>query len=98
MNPHRRRRWAAALAGALASLAIVATAVSQSASGFDLSWRAPFGGGGSSGAAYVAQGVIGQPVSGRSAGGGYQVDSGFLGGGAVKFKRVLPLLSRDGAQ
>lgn len=92
------RRLLAGTSAAIASLAIIASATSQSASGFDLSWRALFGGGTSSGGSYTAQGVIGQPFARSSTGGSYTVDSGFLSGVAVKFRRTLPFLSKDGTQ
>jgi hypothetical protein len=91
-------RFAAAVAAAVTSLAVVFAALAQSASGFDVSWRAPFGGSSSSGGTFAVRGVAGQPVAGASSGGAYQVSSGFLAGGAVKYLRLLPLLSKDGSQ
>jgi hypothetical protein len=96
MTGRPTRRLLALTAASLAAFAVVATALSQTASGFDLSWRGAFGGGSSSGGSYVTQGVIGQPFAASSSAASYQVGSGFLGGGAVKFKRFLPALSNDG--
>jgi len=94
----RRKRWIAAAAGGVASLLVGAAALAQSSGGqYDLSWRALHGGGTSTGGNYTEQGVIGQGMARSSTGGGYTVDSGFLGGGAIKFKRYVPLLSRDGS-
>ena len=99
MTSRRTGKLLALTASSLAGFVLVATAVSQSASGYDLSWRATFGGGSSSGGGYVVQGAIGQPFAtiAIAPGGAYQVDGGFLGGGGVKFKRHLPALSRDGS-
>lgn len=96
MTARSTRKLLAITAAGVTALALVVTALSQSASGFDLSWRGAFGGGSSSGGGYVAQGVIGQPFTASSSAASYQVGSGFLGGGAVKFKRFLPALSNDG--
>lgn len=96
MTARSTRKLLALTAASVAAFALAATALSQSASGFDLSWRAAFGGGSSSGGSYVAQGAIGQPFASSSSAASYQVGSGFLGGGAVKFKRFLPALSTDG--
>ncbi len=84
--------------GGVAAIGMVAAVVAQSASGtYDLSWRALVGGGSSSGGNYGEQGVIGQGLSGTSSGGGFEVSSGFLGGGQVKFSRALPMLAKDGS-
>lgn len=96
MTRRRTRRLLALSAASVAGFALVATAVSQSASGYDLSWRAAVGGGSSSGGGYVVRGAIGQPLTVRSSGASYQVDSGYLGGGAVKFRLSIPALSKDG--
>lgn len=87
------------MTAAVCSLAIVGTVVAQSASGYDLSWRAIAGGGTakSTGDTYSVNAVIGQTFTARSTGGAYAMDSGFLGGGlAGKTKRFLPQLSNDG--
>lgn len=93
-SPRVRTAWlAAAGAGALATVAIVA---GQSASGWDLSWSTITGGGGrSSGGSYQVNGAI-IPVDGRAQGGGYVLQGGFFAGDSVKFNSVLPALARDG--
>jgi hypothetical protein len=75
------------------------TALAQSASGYDLSWRT-FGGGSNATSAdstYKLQSVVGQTFTAHSGGGAYTVDSGFLGGQTGKTKRVLPQLAKDGS-
>ncbi len=84
-------------ASGVAALALGAAALAQSASGvYELSWRTLSGGGKSSGGNYVEQGAIGQALARTSSGGSYSVSSGYLGGGAEKYKRYLPSLSKDG--
>lgn len=96
MTARARRRWSVAGAG-LVAVAAIATVAAQSASGWDLSWRATSGGGGSaSGGAFALTGSIGQPVAMRSTGGVYAIDAGFLGGGAEKYRRFFQLLAKDG--
>jgi hypothetical protein len=96
-RPHRPpgRRFAAALAGALAALALLATAVSQSASGWDLTFHASFGGGTSDEGPYVLDGLIGQPFAGESEQGAFAVNAGLFGGGAEKYRAIAPLLTHD---
>lgn len=95
MTAGHRRWWAAGLA-ALAAGAIVATVVAQSASGWDVSWRATSSGGGvSAGGNYVVTGSLGQPVAAHSAGGAYAVDSGYLAGTAEKYRAFFPALASD---
>lgn len=94
-----RRRWIAAAGAGVIGMALVVGAMAQSASGWDLSFRATSGGGGpSSGGSYAVLGSIGQPVTGVSADAGnvYTVASGYLAGGAEKYVRFVPLLSADG--
>ncbi|MGE0599183.1 MAG: hypothetical protein AB7J35_07945 [Dehalococcoidia bacterium] len=91
----RARGFAFAGAG-IAGLTLGAAVLAQTSGGmYDLSWRALAGGGTSSGSDYAEHGAIGQAVAGTSAGGSYSVSSGFLGGGAEKYKRFLPVLARD---
>ena len=92
----RRSRVLAFGAGGLASLALGAAALAQTSGGvYDLSWRALAGGGKSTGGAYAEQGAIGQALTRTSTGGSYSVNSGFFGGGVDKYKRFLPVLSKD---
>ena len=78
------------------SLALGAMALAQTSGGnYELSWRTLTGGGNATGGNYTAQAAIGQALAGTSAGGSYSVSSGFLGGGAEKYKRFLPVLARD---
>lgn len=92
-----RGRPIAALGGLAAALAVATAVLAQTSGGnYDLSWRALSGGNQVSGGSYVSNGAIGQPLAGSSGGGSYTVDSGFLGGGSVKFKRYIPQLARDG--
>ncbi|MGB4861167.1 MAG: hypothetical protein WBO97_01800 [Tepidiformaceae bacterium] len=80
----------------LAAFALGAAVLAQTSIGsYELSWRALAGGGSSSGGAYAEQGVIGQAVANVSTGGSYSVSSGFLGGGAEKYRRYLPVLAKD---
>ena len=84
-------------AGGLGAVAVVAAVVAQTSGGaYDLSWRSMNGGGKSTGGNYSEQGVIGQALAKSSTGGSYTISSGFLGGGAEKYKRYLPVLSKDG--
>lgn len=93
-----RKRLALLAAGGLSALALGASALAQSASGnYDLSWRALAGGGKADGGSYVAQGAIGQTLTKSSSGGSYTVSSGFFAGGQDKYKRYLPVLSKDGS-
>ena len=92
----RRRRAVLLGAGGLASLALGAAALAQTSGGaYDLSWRTLSGGGKSTGGNYTVHAAIGQPLAGTSSGASYSVSSGFLGGGAEKYKRFLPVLARD---
>lgn len=85
-------------AGGLGAFAFVAAVVAQTSGGaYDLSWRALNGGGKSTGGAYGEQGIIGQALAKTSSGGSYTISSGYLGGGAEKFRRYLPVLAKDGA-
>ena len=94
----RRTRTFAIIGGGLGSLVLGAAALAQSSGGmYELSWRTLSGGGSSSGGGYVEQGAIGQALAKTSTGGSYTVSSGFLGGGAEKYKRVLPQLAKDGS-
>jgi hypothetical protein len=93
----RRRRGLIAVLAGTAALAVAGVFAQSSGGVYDLSWRALAGGGKSSGGGFVEQGVAGQAFAKTSTGGNFQVDSGFLGGGAEKFKRVLPFLSKDGS-
>jgi hypothetical protein len=92
-----RAGWLAATA-ALSAMALVGTAIAQSASGLDLSWHT-FGGGGnasSSDGKYQLRSVSGQTFTAVSSNGPYQVDSGYLGGGqAPKTKRFVPVAKDD---
>ncbi|MBK9613542.1 hypothetical protein [Candidatus Amarobacter glycogenicus] len=91
-----RRRGLALGASGLAALALGAAAFAQTSGGvYDLSWRAIAGGGKATGDAYTVHSAIGQPLAKTSSEGNYQVSSGFLGGGAEKYKRFLPVLARD---
>ena len=93
-----KRRSLLPLAAVAAALLLVGVALAQSASGYDLSWRAIAGGSNASGGGYQVRSVIGQPLTAHSSGGSYAIDSGFLGGAApVKYKRTLPQLANDGA-
>jgi hypothetical protein len=95
----RISRWRLAIgaASAVAALATVAIVAGQAASGFDLSWNAITGGGGkSSGGGYVLQGAI-IPVDGSSSGGSYALQGGFFAGEAIKIKKYLPEVAKDGA-
>lgn len=93
-----RRKTLALGAGAVGAIAVASAALAQSASGtYDLSWRALAGGGKSDGGTYVEQAAIGQTLAKTSTGGSYAVSSGFLGGGQDKYKRFLPILSKDGS-
>lgn len=93
-----RKRLGVMAAGGLGAIAIAASALAQSSSGnYTLSWRALAGGGKSDGGSYVVQSAIGQPLSKSSSGGSYAVSSGFFAGGQDKYKRFLPILSRDGS-
>ena len=84
------------VAAALGGLLLGAAALAQTSGGiYDLSWRALAGGGKSTGGNYVAQGAIGQSMTKTSTGGNYTVSSGFLGGGSDKYRRFLPVLSKD---
>jgi len=83
-------------AGAVASLALGAAALAQTSGGaYDLHWRTLTGGKQSSGGNYAVNAAIGQQLAGTSSGGSYTVSSGYLGGGAEKYKRFLPVLARD---
>lgn len=94
----RRARLFAVASGGVAAVALGAAALAQTASGsYELSWRALAGGGKSDGGSYVEQGAIGQALAQTSTGGSYSVSSGFLGGGQDKYKRYLPILSKDGS-
>ena len=91
-----RKRGVALGASGLAALALGAAALAQSSSGsYDLTWRALYGGGKATGDAYTVQSAIGQPLARSSSEGTYAVSSGFLGGGAEKYKRFLPVLAKD---
>jgi hypothetical protein len=94
----RRRRALATAGGAVVALAVVAAVVAQSSGGvFDMSFSGISGGGDSSaGGSYAELGSIGQPFAGSGTAGSYALDGGLLGGGATKYKRVLPFLSKDG--
>ncbi len=93
-----RKRLALLSVGGLGALALGATALAQTASGtYDLSWRALAGGGKSDGGAYVVQSAIGQSLTKSSTGGNYTVSSGYFAGGQDKYKRFLPILSKDGS-
>lgn len=74
------------------------TAIAQTASGYDLSWRAFSGGSNavSNDGNYQLRSVVSQTFTGHSAQGAYAVDSGFLGGQTGKSKRFLPQLAKDG--
>lgn len=97
MSRRRTRRLLVAGTAGLGGLAVAAAVLAQSASGtYELSWRALAGGGSSSGGDFGDRGVIGQALAGTSTGGGYEVSSGFLGGGQAKFYRALPMLAKDG--
>lgn len=92
-----RAGWLVATA-ALCAVAMAGTALAQSASGYDLSWRA-FAGGANANSAdgnYQLRSVVGQTFTAHSGGGAYTVDSGFLGGQTGKAKRFLPQLAKDG--
>ncbi len=73
--------------------------MAQSGGGFNLSWFALSGGGGtSSGGQYVVTGAIGQPFASQLTGGSYTLQSGFYGGGSSRgYRLVLPLISADKA-
>ncbi len=94
----KTRRTIAATGAVIAAAAVATAVIAQSSGGsFDLSFRATSGGGGTSAAApYELTGVIGQPVAGRSTGGDYVADSGFLGGGGIeKIRRFIIAIARD---
>jgi hypothetical protein len=80
----------------VAAVAIVATVVAQSASGWDLSFSGTGGGGRSTGGAFVLTGHVGEPVVGHATGGSYIADSGLFGLLAETFKRVIPHVAADG--
>lgn len=93
-----RKRLSLLSAAGLVALALSASALAQSASGnYELSWRALAGGGKSDGGGYVVQSAIGQSLTKSSSGGSYAVSSGYFAGGQDKYKRFLPVLSRDGS-
>jgi len=90
------KRGAVLVASALGGLVLGAAALAQTSGGvYDLSWRALAGGKTSTGGGYVEQGAIGQTLTKTSSGGSYTVNSGFFGGGVEKYKRFLPVLSKD---
>ena len=93
-----RNRRALVFAGGLGALALGASALAQSASGnYELSWRTLSGGKKSDGGSYVVQSAIGQALTKSSSGGAYTVSSGYFAGGQDKYKRYLPILSKDGS-
>ncbi|HMO53866.1 MAG TPA: hypothetical protein PJ994_05125 [Tepidiformaceae bacterium] len=98
MSRQRAWRGVALGAAAFAGLAGLFAVSGQSASGsYELWWRTLTGGRATTGAQYEVRAAIGQPLTGRSTGGEYVVESGFFGGGAQeKYFRYLPLLSSDG--
>lgn len=97
MRTRAVRRTIALAAAAFAALATLVAVLGQVSSGsYELWWRTTSGGGTSAGGPYATQGVIGQPLTGTSSGGGYTIASGFLGGAQVKYLRYLPQLANDG--
>lgn len=98
-----RRTWPVqrillVFAAALVALSVVTAVYAQNASGWDLSWSAGSSGGGESGSGvYSLEGSIGQSIVGHSSGGGYAIDSGYLGGATKLFRLAAPYLARDGA-
>ena len=98
-----RRSWPVqrillVFAAALVALSVVTAVYAQGASGWDLSWGARGSGGGHSGSgAYSVEGSIGQSIVGHSSGGGYAIDTGFLGGVLQLFRLVSPFLASDGS-
>ena len=94
---HSRLAWIAGTA-AVSAVALAATALAQSASGYDVSWHTIAGGGNASSAdsKYQLKSVIGQTFVDSSSNGPYTVDSGFLGGGQPpKTKRFVGGVAKD---
>jgi hypothetical protein len=68
------------------SLIFVSSATAQTGGSYEISWSTVDGGGGlSSGGAYVLTVTIGQPDAAYSAGGQYEILSGFWPGGPLCF-------------
>jgi hypothetical protein len=92
----RRRKAAIVILSGVGGLFLGAAALAQTSGGvYDLSWRTLSGGGSSSGGGYVQQSAIGQAMTKTSTGGSYTISSGFFGAGQDKYKRFLPVLSKD---
>lgn len=97
MNGQRVRRSIAVGAATFAGLAGLVAVMGQSASGsYELWWRTLSGGKNTTGGSYELRAAIGQPITGRSTGAEFVVESGFFGGGQDKYYRYLPQLSTDG--
>ena len=98
MNSQRVRRSIALGAATFAGLAGLVAVMGQSASGsYELWGRTLSGGKHTSGGPYELRAAIGQPITGRSTGAEFVVESGFFGGGVQdKYYRYLPQLSSDG--
>ena len=80
-------------------LCVAFQALAQSGGGYDLSWSAVAGGGGtlSTGGTYSVDGTVGQPEAGLLKGGDFTVGGGFLPGGEVasEYWIYLPLVVRQ---
>ena len=77
-NVTPQRLFFISIAALTAALLVVSIAVAQSGSGYDLSWSAIAGGGGSSrGGGHSLDGILGQFDTGMLSGGGYTLSGGF---------------------
>ncbi len=98
LNRYRAGRLMALTGAAVAASAVVFVVLAQSASGWDLSFSGPTGGGGvSSQDDFSLVGTIGQPIVGTASLDTFKVSSGFLGGGGSdKIRRIVPAVAADG--
>jgi hypothetical protein len=101
-EPPPRPRWPLqrillGLAIAAVGAASVTAVFAQRADDWNVDRTGPTSGGGeSTGGGYALYGVIGQAIVGHSSSQGHGLESGLLGGGAEKYHRVLPFITRDG--
>ncbi|MGD9933114.1 MAG: hypothetical protein AB7T37_05280 [Dehalococcoidia bacterium] len=98
LNRYRAGRFLALTGAAVAASAVAIVVLAQSASGWDLSFSGPTGGGGVSSQDNLSLvGTIGQPIVGVSSLETFKVSSGFLGGGGNdKIRRIVPAVASDG--
>lgn len=98
LNRFRAGRFIALTGTGVAASAVAIVVLAQSASGWDLSFSGPTGGGGlSSKDSFSLVGTIGQPIAGTSSLDSFKVSSGFLGGGGNdKIRRIMPAVASDG--